>query len=29
MKELEVYKDDSSRVVQHPDPDEVQVIVLG
>ena len=29
MKELEVYKDDSSTVMRHPDPDEVEVIVLG
>jgi hypothetical protein len=29
LKELEVYKDDSSRVLQHPDPDEVRVVVLG
>lgn len=29
MSELEIYKDDSSRVLQHPDPGEVEVIVLG
>lgn len=29
MKALEVYKDDSSRVLQHPDPNEVKVVVLG
>jgi len=29
VKELEVYKDDSSRVLQHPDPSEVEVMVLG
>lgn len=28
MKELEVYKDDSSAVLQHPDPNEVEVMVL-
>lgn len=29
MKELEVYKDDSSSVLEHPSPDEVSVMVLG
>lgn len=29
MRELEVYKDDSSKVIEHPDPEEVEVIVLG
>jgi hypothetical protein len=29
MKELEIYKDDSSKVVEHPDPSEVEVIILG
>ena len=29
MKELEVYKDDSSSVLEHPSPDEVSVVVLG
>ena len=29
MKELEVYKDDSSRVLRHPDPNDVAGFVLG
>lgn len=29
MNELEVYKDDSSLVLEHPHPDEISVMVLG
>jgi hypothetical protein len=29
IQELEVYKDDSSKVVQHPQPEAVEVIILG
>lgn len=28
IRELEVFKDDSSRVIQHPDPNEIEVLVL-
>ena len=29
LKELEVYKDDSSAVLQHPSPDDLAVRILG
>jgi hypothetical protein len=29
MKELEVYKDDSSRVLEHPSPEDVVPLILG
>ena len=29
INELEVFKEDSSKVLQHPDPEKIEVMVLG
>ena len=29
LKELEVYKDDSSRVLEHPEPEDIEVVIPG
>ncbi len=29
IQELEVYKDDSSKVLEHPEPEAVEVMILG